>query len=344
MREHLQMHCVVTVVYVISYSCLYLALIVWDLMLVDTYVKMFISRRQCAWLNNRRLLSSHQRLNEEYLSRGKLWFYQWLVGFTDGDGNFHISRKGDKWGLSYKISQSSYNIRVLFYIKKELGVGSVTQHGDKKQLFVRDRKAIENIILPIFDKYSLLTCKKFDYIKFKQALFILNNINISKAEKNIKLCNLKDSVIPKNYRSPVWSNIKLPLADVNTINSIMSKPWLTGFIEAEGSFYLVSKSSTRIVHGFGLTQKLDDIVLQAIRLVLRVSSKVKYKELHNYYILDTTNSRAIENAIDYFKNEFKGIKSLEYKIWARAYNKNKGDYNKLLKIRETIRKIRKTRI
>jgi hypothetical protein len=37
----------------------------------------------------------------------------------------------------------------------------------------------------------------------------------------------------------------------------------------------------------------------------------------------------------------KGIKSLEYKIWARAYTKNKGDFNKLLNIRNIIRKLRK---
>lgn len=37
----------------------------------------------------------------------------------------------------------------------------------------------------------------------------------------------------------------------------------------------------------------------------------------------------------------KGVKSLEYRIWARSYVKNKGDYEKLVNIRDTIRKIRK---
>ena len=41
----------------------------------------------------------------------------------------------------------------------------------------------------------------------------------------------------------------------------MTKPWLVGFIEAEGSFYLVSKTPTRIVHGFCLTTKLYSVVL-----------------------------------------------------------------------------------
>jgi hypothetical protein len=87
-----------------------------------------------------------------------------------------------------------------------------------------------------------------------------------------------------------------------------------GFIEAEGSFYLVSKTPTRIVHGFGLTQKRDKIVLESIGIILHIKNAVRYKELHNHYILDTTNSRAIENIIDFFKNTMKGVKSLEYRI------------------------------
>jgi hypothetical protein len=37
----------------------------------------------------------------------------------------------------------------------------------------------------------------------------------------------------------------------------------------------------------------------------------------------------------------KGVKSLEYRIWARSYVKNKGDYNKLLNVRNIIRELRK---
>jgi hypothetical protein len=54
--------------------------------------------------------------------------------------------------------------------------------------------------------------------------------------------------------------------------------------------------------------------------------------------LDTTNSRAIENIVTYFKNNLIGMKSPEYKIWARSYVK--GNYNNLLKVRETLRKMK----
>ncbi len=121
----------------------------------------------------------------------------------------------------------------------------------------------------------------------------------------------------------------------------MSKAWWVGFVEAEGSFYLTSKDSNRIVHGFGITQKLDEIVLQAIGLILHISNSVRSKEMYNNYILDTTNSRAVEYIVIYFKDTMKGVKSLEYRIWARSYNRNKGDYDKLHKIRDMVRKLKK---
>lgn len=293
-------------------------------------------------MKKKSFFSTHQRLNEEHLDdKNKIWFKQWLVGFTDGDGNFSITYQGNKWGLSYKLSQSRYNLRVLYYIKTQLGVGSVTKDNSKGQFFIRDRKIIEEVLLPIFDNYPLLTSKYFDYLKFKKALAILKNLGLTKEERDIKLLNLKNSKVPHEYKSPVWNNVHLPLINLDLVKIVMSKAWLIGFIEAEGSFYLTSKDSNRIVHGFGLTQKLDKVVLQAIGLLLHISNPVRYKEIYNHYILDTTNSRAIRNIIDYFKDTMKGVKSLEYKIWARSYNRNKGDYKKLHLIRDMVRKLRK---
>jgi len=339
MREHLLVVYIFIGLHVIHYSCLILIII-----LNSTYVKMCMSWRQCAWIVNRRLFTSHQRLNEEHLkdkNSNVISFEQWLVGFTDGDGNFHITHQGDKWGLSYKLSQSRYNLRVLYYIKKQLGVGSITKDGTKGQYFIRDRKTIETVIIPIFDKYPLLTTKYFDYVKFKKALVILNNANLSKQDKNIELLAIKSTEANSDYLSPAWNNTILPFTDVNCVNNVMTKSWLVGFIEAEGSFYLTNKDSNRIVHGFGLSQKLDKIVLDGIALMLHISNPVIFKELHNYYILDTTSSRAVENIILFFRDTMKGVKSLEYRIWARSYYKNKGDYNKLFNIRNLVRKLRK---
>lgn len=64
-----QVYYIIIVLHVIHYSCIY-----------NTYVKMWMSRGQCAWLVNKRLSTSHQRLNEEHLNN----FEKCLVGFIDG--------------------------------------------------------------------------------------------------------------------------------------------------------------------------------------------------------------------------------------------------------------------
>jgi LAGLIDADG endonuclease len=157
---------------------------------------------QFAWLPSIISYCNHQRLNVEYpknhnlihsypnqntinyldttlgskgargciISRGfapgddtnKKEFYQWLVGFTDGDGSFTISSqrlKNDKirWSLFFKIGQSNYNLRVLYYIKKQLGYGSVQLEtkNSNADFRIRDIKIINKIIFPIFDKYPL---------------------------------------------------------------------------------------------------------------------------------------------------------------------------------------------
>ena len=54
-------------------------------------------------------------------------FYEWLVGVTDGDGTFHFRKtKKGVWSFTFKIGQSNYNLRLLYYIKSKLAVGSVS--------------------------------------------------------------------------------------------------------------------------------------------------------------------------------------------------------------------------
>jgi hypothetical protein len=81
-------------------------------------------------------------------------------------------------------------------------VGSITKDGTNVQYFIRDKKKLETVLIPIFDKYPLLTTKYFYYIKLKKALSILNNTTMPKEEKNIKLLAIKNSRPNNNYMSP----------------------------------------------------------------------------------------------------------------------------------------------
>lgn len=327
---------------------------------VNPYVRMPIVTGQFAWSVRHFSSTDHQRLNKEHpntslqiydhsksVNKSKFNenignFHQWFVGFTDGDGSFTIYRSQEgKWNLYFKIGQSSYNLRVLYFIKNKLGVGSVNLQSDNNGDFrIRDRKSIGSVIIPIFDKYPLLTSKHYGFQKFRKAYHILTNPDLSTKEKDNLLLDLKSQTVSEGYISPGWEKVNYMVNNTYEAKLVMSKYWLVGFTEAEGSFYLVSKEATRIVHGWELTQKLDLIVLQAIAHILGIG--ISKKKTYNSVV--TTNSRAIANIIEYFSNTMKGIKAVEYRIWARAFIKHKGNFEKLNKIRANVRAFRQIRL
>jgi hypothetical protein len=145
--------------------------------------------------------------------------------------------------------------------------------------------------------------------------------------------------------SPAWIKVNNTLTSLVDAKSVVSKSWIIGFTEAEGSFYLVKKSEGRLAHGFEITQKLDKIVLDAIGHILGISVSKK----KTYYTVGTTNSNIIPNIILFYTNTMKGVKSLEFRIWARAFNKanakgaelNRFEY--LTKVRDQMRNIRSIR-
>ena len=118
------------------------------------------------------------------------------MGVVDGDGSFTISKSGtfekSKWTLYFKVSQSTYNLRLLYYIKSKLGVGSVYVDPNNNMASFRLRNVSHIIerLIPIFDKYPLLTSKYYNYDRFKKAAYILNNDSLSSLQKEEQLVTL----------------------------------------------------------------------------------------------------------------------------------------------------------
>jgi hypothetical protein len=278
-------------------------------------------------------------------------FEQWLVGLTDGDGSFHFSEQNPgKWVFYFKISQSSYNLRLLYYIKSNLNVGEVrVANDDMAEFRIRNTKILLDQIIPIFDKHCLLTSKYFHYDLFKKALIIKTNPSLTNIQKQNMLSILKNKVLPNDYISPAWSVINNSLNTLQESEMVMSKSWIIGFTEAEGSFYLYSKDKDRIVHAFEITQKLDIIVLKGISLQLNIPLRTK----KHYNTCVTDSIKNIPNIIKFYANTMKGMKSLEFRIWSRSFlakreinssEATKKRYEYLQDVRDQMRKIRSIRL
>ena len=90
--------------------------------LILSFLTLFqdISKKYIKLNNNLTQKIKMTAVNKTSIFENQDLFYQWLVGFTDGDGSFSIIRQNSTWNLTYILGQSTYNLRILHYIKKRL--------------------------------------------------------------------------------------------------------------------------------------------------------------------------------------------------------------------------------
>lgn len=156
-------------------------------------------------------------------------FKWWFIGFAEGDGSFILNKDGY---LELKITQSSVDAQIFFFIKKNLGFGSVSVQ-DKNNKTHHYRVRDKNNILKLIQIFNCNILTKYKINQFKVWVNGFNN----KYNMNIQLldCNHK---------------VKLDNA------------WLSGFTDAEGCFsssILTSKQGkTTVTVRYFISQK-DDI-------------------------------------------------------------------------------------
>ncbi len=103
---------------------------------------------------------------------------QWIVGFVDGEGCFHVSinkhkemTEGFQVLPEFTVVQHKRDIQVLHALKAYFGCGVVrTNHGDQMAYRVRGMKHLLECIIPFFEKHTLKTKKRLEFLKFRQVL------------------------------------------------------------------------------------------------------------------------------------------------------------------------------
>ena len=263
--------------------------------------------------------------------------FNWLAGLVDGDGTFSFSlNKKEKlqWNCTFKVGASLRNARLLRHCHQLIGYGSVNLKSgkDNAEFRIRDRKILRRVIIPLFEKHPLWTRKAFYFQRWCAAMDIMDS-DKDKQEKHTLLKELKEQSPPKDYRAPAWQGQE------------PQKAWVCGFVEAGGSFFIFNKGGVageKMVHAFGITQKLDENVLQWIGQHLRIPTKVECRNperAESYYSLETSNRRVLCHLGQYFRGQFWGRKSLEHRIWQRTF-KWRGHQGRLRGAQELLRTVR----
>lgn len=214
-------------------------------------------------------------------------FLTWFIGFTEGDGSFYITGGKSIFSIHLHLADLS----LLYEIQTELNMGSVCISKKKNSaLFtIKAKKEIENLI-DIFNGNI--------FIKKKQTQF-----------ENWVL----------NYNSKNKCNIKIK---TNNFYPSLDNSWLSGFIDAEGSFH-VSVSKNKILQRFVLGQTNAKEEFMYLSKLLDGYYE-EYKDANRLII----NYLKTDLLISYLKNyRLHSIKYKSFQKWMEIYTFRKNNKN-----------------
>lgn len=105
----------------------------------------------------------------------------WVSGFVDGEGCFFVGiNKHPEMSAGFQVLpeftvvQHKRDIQILYALKEFFGCGVVrVNHGDRMAYRVRSLQHLKERIVPFFEKHSLKTKKKLDFIKFRKILLLI---------------------------------------------------------------------------------------------------------------------------------------------------------------------------
>ena len=106
---------------------------------------------------------------------------QWIVGFTDGEGCFHIGINTNQemtLGVQvlpeFTVVQHEVDEQVLYALKAYFGCGVVRKtHATRLCYRVRGQEHLRKRIIPFFEKHQLKTRKRIDFLKFRKVLLLM---------------------------------------------------------------------------------------------------------------------------------------------------------------------------
>ena len=107
---------------------------------------------------------------------------QWIVGFVDGEGCFHVGinphaemTTGFQVLPEFAVVQHERDVQVLQALKAYFGCGVVRRNnGDRMAYRVRGHDHLSKNIVPFFEKHPLKSRKRVDFIKFREIVNLMS--------------------------------------------------------------------------------------------------------------------------------------------------------------------------
>ena len=250
-------------------------------------------------------------------------FLEWFIGFTEGEGSFILAKRGD---MSFVITQSSSDLKVLNYIKDNLHFGKIIIQSKKQnthRYIVQNMQDI-NLICELFNGNMVFPTRRARFLSF------LSFFNERLLKKNAE-------TIPVIFKEVIPS---------------LNDCWLLGITDGEGCFSssILSNSYAFRIR-YILTQKWDankTILSIILNLFEKNIGSIVPHSASNVWELRINGVKNCEFLLNYFdKYTLKTNKRLAYLKWKdllyRLKNKEHLYDEKRLILKELSKEINKNK-
>lgn len=228
----------------------------------------------------------------------------------------------------FSITLHKKDLKILQDIQSYFGVGKIRNDtNDKVKFRVESLKDIVDVIIPHFDKYSLITQKLADYLLFRDVVnMMINKEHLTKKGLD-KIVSIK--AVINHGLSP---DLQLYFPDILPVfrplvenKTIPNGEWIAGFTSGEGCFKIISvkranRKLSQVYIVFQLTQHSRDeqLVKSFITYfgcgILEASSRDPAVNFSVYKFSDN-----YEKILPFFKkHNIFGVKSMDFEDWCKA--------------------------
>ena len=262
-----------------------------------------------------------------------------VTGFSDGESYFSISlnrssKMNTGWivNLQFGIKLHKKDLNLLESIQAFfMDIGSISSHGkDMVQFRISSIKDLQ-VVVDHFNDFPLISQKWSDFQLFKSAFELVKCKKHLTLEGLIDIVNIKAAMnlglseeLEIAFPSSSETRLNKVARPVNSNKIIIHPNWLSGFVSAEGNFFVnlinsKTKVGKQVILVFSLTQHSRDAAL--LHLISEFLDCGKYYPSSNRnegnYTITKFSDIELKIIPFFLKYPIQGVKALDYSDFSK---------------------------
>lgn len=234
----------------------------------------------------------------------------WVTGFVDAEGCFSVIieiSESFKWKvrISFEINLHEKDKDILYKIQSFFGLGAVYHRADRKKSVYRVTNVnyINNVIIPHFTNYPLISKKAIDFLLWSKVVEIILNKDHLTKDGFLKILSYyasinKGGACASKKVLNYYPNILPASKPVICLPENLNPQWVSGFTAGDGGFSIYVRPAKDYVLGekvdsrFHIAQHSKDLELMKLFIHFFCCGKVTVRSNTStprcdFYVQDT---------------------------------------------------------